>query len=81
MNMFIIATAARLAAEVVTGGPCHIMLGCTIGTLYEINYGRELIARVTTSGIEWQARRRQPENFFDLIHNFLPVAKRTARCW
>ena len=81
MNMFIIATAARLAAEVVTGGPCHVMRGRAVGTLYEINHGRELIARVTPSGIEWQAQRRQPENFFDLIHNFLPVAKRVARCW
>lgn len=81
MNMFIIATAARLAAEVVTGGPCHVMDGRNVGTLYEINYGQELIARVTTSGIEWQARDRRPEHFFDLIHNFLPVARRVARCW
>lgn len=81
MNMFILATAARLAAETITGGPCHVMDGRSVGTLYEINYGRELIARVTTSGIEWQARDRRPEHFFDLIHNFLPVAKRVARCW
>ena len=81
MNLFIIATAARLAAEVVTGGPCHVLHGRDAGTLYEINYGRELIARVTASGVEWQAQRRQPEHFFDLIHNFLPVAKRVARCW
>lgn len=81
MNMFIIATAARLAAEVVTGGPCRVMHGHAVGTLYEINHGRELIARVTTSGIEWRAQNRQPEHFFDLIHSFLPVAKRVARCW
>ena len=76
-----IATAARLAAEVITGGPCHVMHGRNVGTLYEINHGRELIARVTTSGIEWQARDRQPGRFFDLIHNFLPVAKRVAAGW
>lgn len=80
MNMFVIATAARLAAEVVTGGPCRVMQGRAIGTLYEI-YGRELIARVTTSGVEWQSQSHQPENFFDLIHNFLPAAKRVAASW
>ena len=81
MSMFTLATAARLAAEVVTGGPCHVMQGRAVGTLYEIAYGRELIARVTPSGIEWRAQNRQPEHFFDLIYNFLPVARRTARCW
>ena len=81
MNMLIIATAARLAAEVVTGGPCHVMHGSTVGALYEISHGRELIARVSTSGVEWQAQRRQPENFFDMIHSFLPVARRVAASW
>lgn len=80
MNMLIIAMAARLAAEAITGGPCRVTRGRAVGALYEI-HGRELIARITTSGVEWQAQSHQPENFFDMIHSFLPVARRVATSW
>ena len=92
MNMFIIATAARLAAENYTGKPCVVdNRSAKRGVAYEIataaiGEGTSRVALVYMDGrIEWHVAGYVPRDFdermTDAMCDLLPVAKRVAASW
>lgn len=94
MNNFIIATAARLAAENYTGKPCVVdNRSSKLGVAYEIaatslaaGAGTVRIALVYMDGrVEWRFTGYVPsdldERMADVMRNLMPVAKRIAASW
>lgn len=86
---FVIATAARLAAETYTGRPCSVLnYSSKLGVAYEIatGAGYSRIARVYMDGrVEWHVTGYVPRDFdarmADVMHNLMPVAQRVAASW
>ena len=86
---FVIATAARLAAETYTGRPCSVLnYSSKLGVVYEIATGAgcSKIARVYMNGrVEWHVTGYVPRDFDErmaaVMHNLMPVAKRVAASW
>lgn len=89
MNNFVIATAARLAAENYTGKPCMVdNRSSKLGVAYEIYTGAgcSKIARVYIDGrVEWHVTGYVPRDFdsrmADVMRNLMPVARRVAASW
>ena len=84
---FVIATAARLAAETYTGRPCAVLnFSSKLGVAYEISTGCSRIARVYMDGrVEWHVTGYIPRDFAErmatVMHNLMPVARRVAASW
>ena len=92
MSNFIIATAARLAAENYTGKPCMVdNRSSKLGVAYEIatsgiGEGTARVARVYMDGrVEWHVTGYVPRDFdermADVMCNLMPLAKRVAASW
>jgi len=86
---FVIATAARLAAETYTGRPCAVLnFSPKLGVAYEIAAGAgcSRIASVYMDGrVEWHVTGYVPRDFdermADVMRNVMPVAQRVAASW
>lgn len=86
---FVIATAARLAAETYTGRPCAVLnFSSKLGVAYEIATGAgcSRIARIYMDGrVEWHVTGYVPRDFdermADVMCNLMPVARRVAASW
>lgn len=86
---FVIATAARLAAETYTGRPCSVLnYSSKLGVAYEIATGAgcSKIARVYMDGrVEWRFTGYVPRDLDDrmavVMRNLMPTARRVAASW
>ena len=92
MSNFVIATAARLAAENYTGKPCMVdNRSSKLGVAYEIatsgiGEGSARIARVYMDGhVEWCVTGYIPRDFDErmaaVMRNLMPTAQRVAASW
>ena len=92
MSNFVIATAARLAAENYTGKPCMVdNRSSKLGVAYEIatsgiGEGSARIARVYMDGrVEWHVTGYVPRDFDERMatdmRNLMPTAQRVAASW
>ena len=92
MSNFVIATAARLAAENYTGKPCVVdNRSSKLGVAYEIatsgiGEGSARLARVYMDGrVEWCVTGYVPRDFDErmaaVMHNLMPAAQRVAASW
>lgn len=92
MSNFVIATAARLAAENFIKRPCVVdNRSSKLGVAYEIatsgiGEGSARIARVYMDGrVEWCVTGYVPRDFdarmADVMRNLMPTAQRVAASW
>ena len=92
MKTFVIAVAARLAAENYTGKPCMVdNCSSKLGVAYEIatsgiGEGSARVARVYMDGrVEWCVTGYIPRDLDSrmnaTMHRLMPVARRVAASW
>lgn len=92
MKTFVIAVAARLAAENYTGKPCMVdNRSSKLGVAYEIatsgiGEGSARVARVYMDGrVEWCVTGYIPRDLDSrmatAMHQLMPLAKRIAASW